>query len=273
MKKLTAVSALTGFSLITAQATLFVFSDPALQTDSSKIYASTRISVADGATAIATLRAQADFGSVYDWRGTTWPTASQGLGTDNQGILSFADVSRPDVMLSFSGSAASTAGTTILNSSFESSGDGSSLRIVSNSASEVVSMTAIINFGSWNGTLFDDSVNAVSAAGFTLTTTGRWDSVSSLSVSFKDAEGKVLATQTVPDGFPSVDTSASLYFGYKGDGDLISSIEISMSGTSHALLGLDELGFTPAVPEPGAVALWIGLAVLPLAVFRRRLKR
>jgi|GEM_PF-5283651 hypothetical protein len=255
-------------------AAVYVWNDPARETNA---YTASKITNATNASPRADLLASSGFGAVRTWNntGSEWlagTAADNGLGLSHQGIMNFSDPSLPDVMFSFSGSPGSTSGSNLNNVSFVSAGS-TGLRLVPSSASQVA-MTLTIDFGHWNGTTFDGSVNSVSAAGFTLTSTGsgRWvTSMPEFTVTFLDASGNVLSTQGRPADWPPNENSQSLYFGYVSPTANISSIQIYMVGNTNALLGLDELGFS-VVPEPSAGALLlVGLA--GMAAGRRHRRR
>lgn len=266
-------------SLATFSPTLFgaiyVWDNPTRDLETA--YTAGKIVNATNATARIDVRNSAGFGAIRVWgdTDTVWLAgtgAGNGLGTANQGVLSYDDPLLPDVMFSFAGSAGGSAGANVNNPSFVSSGS-TGMRVVSSSSSEHVSFTLTIDFGNWNGTSFDGSVNAVSAAAFTLTSTGinRWaDDLSALEVTFLDSTGSILSTQGRPAEWPPSGNSASLYFGYQSATANISSIQIAMTGTSSALLGFDEFGFS-AIPEPSTWALLaLGLGVIILVRARRR---
>lgn len=276
-KSLLILPMLLGIQALPLSSAEYVWSNPTLQTNTASIYTAGKITDASNASTRASVLGSNDFGAVQVWAdtGTDWLAGSatvNGLSVNN-GIMAFSSNLRSDVRFSFSGTPSTSAGSQLTNSSFLSS-SGSAMRVIPGSASDPVSTTLTIDFGSWQNSTFNSSVNAVSAAGFTLSTSdnGRWGGVESLVVTFRDSNNDVLSTQGIPAGFPTISGSSSLFFGYNSGINNISSIQVVLEGTTNQLFGFDEFGFS-AIPEPSSTtAALVGLALL-LAACRRFAKR
>lgn len=256
-------------------AQVYVWENPTRETDTAEIYTASKIENASNASSITNVLASDQFSAVQIWgdTGTQWlggTDTANGL-KNNDGIMSFSDGTLPDVRFSFSGTPSSSAGALISNNYAFSSApsEQSSMRVIAGSNSEPVSTTLTIDFGNWNGSIFDSSVNAVSAAGFTLNSTeARWNDLDSLSVTFYDSAGGVLSNQAFPVGFPPINSS-SLFFGYESNSASIGSVEITIKGTNSEILGLDEFGFS-AIPEASTILYVAPIAIMGFLLRTRR---
>jgi hypothetical protein len=245
--------------------------DPALSTGANSIDPSGGLGIttnASGSTAKSTLEGLSGFGVVQNFTGAA-------AGTN---VLSFSDASTADVKISFSGTdlAPSTGNHSTSSSFFTSAGSG--MFISSNNNAGGGSIITTIDFGSWNGSTFDSSVNAVSAAAFTLSgPTSRFARVTSISASFLSNAGTELSVQTVT---PSYGTNPGLYFGYQAEagqsiGSIVLTVNVSSftSGDTQVILGLDDLGFAAAaIPEPSTATLGMGAAAMMGALVLKRRK-
>ncbi|MBC2602730.1 hypothetical protein [Puniceicoccus vermicola] len=256
-------------------AQVYVWENPTRQTDTGTIYTIPKLVEASNASSVSAVRGSDQFGAVQVWgdTGTDWLAGNATINglQSNDGIMNFSDSSLPDVRFSFSGTPSSSAGTLIAsNYAFSSApGESSSMRVTAGSTTVPVSTTLTIDFGNWNGSIFDSSVNAVRAAGFTLNSTeDRWNDLDSLSVTFYDTEGGALSTQAFPVGFPPADSS-SLFFGYESTSATVGSVEITIVGTNSEILGLDEFGFS-SIPEASTILYVAPIAIMGVLLHRRR---
>lgn len=224
------------------------------------------LSDASNATSQATLEALDDFSVVRDFTGAA-------AGTN---VVSFTDTALPDIQLSFSGELSATTGSELTNNGFITS-EGSGIRFASSSTTAAHTMTGTIDFGSLDGS-FTSSVNAVSAAAFTLAQPGRWQRIESVVVTFLGADDStVINTQTILGSSIADKTSnQGLYFGYQaGSGEAIGSavftvnVNVDAGGQDDPLFGLDDVSFT-AIPEPAASVSFVGAMVLLLSLGLRR---
>lgn len=224
------------------------------------------LSDAANATSQATLEGLAGFSVIQDYTGAA-------SGTN---IFAFTDSATPDFQLSFGGSVATTTGSALTNNGFITS-EGSGIRFASSSTTAAHTMTGTIDFGSYADGTFTSSVNAVQAAGFTLSQPARWDRIESVVVTFLGADDStVLNTQTI-SGSTIVDKSSNqgLYFGYQaGSGEAIGSVvftvDVNNLSGDAPLMGLDDISFT-AIPEAAtSVSLLGGMVLLMSVALRRR---
>ncbi len=130
-----------------------------------------------------------------------------------------------------------------------------------------------IQLGEWNGATFA-TVDALGVSAFGFTLSGRYGQVNSVTVTYFDVLNNLLSTQVMPATSATGTGTAAAYSGYEiavGQNQ-ISRVEISVSPigtTSTGLFGLDDLGFTRAVPEPSSSLLTIG-ALGSLGLIRKR---
>lgn len=216
-----------------------------------------------------------------------------GFANGSNGIA-FTDPNRADVRFSFGGSAlvvgsaGNATGSALTNNSFLSS-NGSGIRFAAdNTVAAANTMTASIDFGKYSGTDFlTDSTPGVSAVAFTLNgqagttpSTNRFASVNSIVVSYYGADGVTLLSSQLVDSFTETGYYG-LYFGYAAEaGDSISRVTIDVNIKSletlptraQVILGIDDLGFTAAIPEPAHVGLILVAAMFGVALVRRRLR-
>lgn len=222
---------------------------------------------ATGSTAKSTLESLAGFGVVQDFTGFT-------AGSNT---VAFTDPLRSDLRISFSGNTGTNTGNELANASFATSGS-SAVRVDNSNIAGAMTVTGTLDFGSWNGSAFDSTLNSVSAVGFTLSApSANLARLNSITANFLDAGGNVLSTQSI-SGVSS--GNQGFYFGYStGGAATISSVEFVVSinansgGQSALILGLDDIGFTSAIPEPSTAAALLGLGALGLAALRRRARR
>lgn len=239
--------------------------DPTLVTGSNAIDPPNAVQVnltATDATPKETLTALTGFGAVQTFGNFT-------AGTN---VISFTDANRADVQFTYTGDVAANIGEELVNAAFVTSAS-SGVRLQSSnptSAPTAHSFTVTIDFGDWNGSVFDGAGQATQAAGFTIASTDtRWERVETISVDFLDSSGGSLLTsaQTIS---PDASTTAA-YFGYEADaGNAIGSIVINVdiksiteSSTTSPVFGLDDFGFTSnPVPEPGSLSLLVASLLL-----------
>ncbi len=239
-----------------------VITDPTIVSGSEAI---TSVgSNASNSTPQATLEALSDFGAIQSFGFSGNVNGSQEYIFNNTGAT------QPDVRLTYLG-AIGTGLVAISNTTFATSG-GSSMRI-SGSGTGSYGMSILV--GDWNGTTFSSGdALGVSALGFTLT--GRYGQVDSVTITYFDALDNVLSTQVMPPTSATGTGTAAAYSGYQistGQNN-ISRVEITVAvdsdpDTAPGLFGLDDLGFTRAVPEPSSSALIVG-ALGALALVRKR---
>lgn len=258
--RLLLAAALFAGALIPAHA--IVLTDPALGSTIDLAGGRDITMSATGSTAKSTLEGLAGFGVVQTFTGFA-PGAN---------VIAFTDPLRADLRISFSGNTSANTGNELTNTSFITSGT-SGVRVDNSNIAGAMTVTGLIDFGSWNGSAFDSSVNAVSAVGFTLAApSSNLVRLNSITTSFLDVDGNVLSTQTI-SGVNS--GNQGFYFAHATGGTSISSVQFVVSindnsvGTTALILGLDDIGFT-AIPEPSAAAALFGLGVLTLAACRRR---
>jgi hypothetical protein len=212
-----------------------------------------------GSTAQATLEGRGDFFAIHDFAG--FSAASN--------IISFTDPSRPDIQLSFSGSFdAANAGLELadpINHTQHSTSPFSAMQLRNSGANTTSTLT--IDFGSWNGSSFDGSVNSVAAAGFTLN-----NSYLGLTytINFLANDNTVLLTGS----FPGSDSpeARDAYSGFQSSTHNIGKITIARAvGSGSFSSGFDDLGFTTTIPEPQTgLMLLMGVGTQFLLRRRRR---
>ncbi len=258
LTKNTFCPAVLTIGLIASFAHAAVVTDPGLVTGSGAIDPSGSREVdtlATNSMPKATLTALDGFGAVQIWSGVD-------SGSAGENILSFTDSSLPDVRLSFSGSRNGQAGGQITNSSYVTSGE-SGLRFYGSSATATVVLT--IDFGSWDGSNFDGSVNAVRAVGFTHSPF--YDGIT-LVAEYFNAVGNSLVTQVYNNNTGS---SKTVYYGYDaGPNGNISYVVLTRTATANGstAASIDDLGFAIVIPEPATLALLAAGGMLMLT--RRR---
>ncbi|AHF89645.1 anchor protein [Opitutaceae bacterium TAV5] len=259
---------------LAAQIRAAVLTDPALATGAGAIapggsgYRSLNTNeIPANATPVATLEALAGFGVIQDFSGVT----------EGENILHFTDPARADAKISFSGTAGvdyATAGGERTTPAYLTS-PGAGISIAARGITSQFTMT--IDFGSWNGTVFDSDSGSTGAAGFTLSGDAtRLSMVTSITASFVGTAGNLLDTQ-VWNG-PKAG-ARGLWFGYQATGaEPIGRIDVTFvitqaEGSSQMILGFDDLGFaaTSQIPEPAHIAMIAAAGALALGVrFRRR---
>ncbi len=127
---------------------------------------------ATGSTTKNTLEALSGFGAVRYFRDGSSNTFA---GNNATNYLAFTNVSLPDIRFTLSGNFANQAsvgagGTFNYGTSrFGSNLAGEFIALQNVFSTAASSYTYTIDFGNWNGTTFDGSVNSVAASGFTLT--------------------------------------------------------------------------------------------------------
>ncbi|WAC21658.1 hypothetical protein OVA24_09700 [Luteolibacter sp. SL250] len=218
---------------------------------------------ASGSTPQSVLEALPGFGAIQSFGGFTGNST-----TANEYIFdNIADTTLPDLRIIYTGEISSGV-VAISNTTFSTS-PSSSMRLPG-AGTGLYGMS--IQLGSWNGTTLTTGTDlGVSAFGFTLS--GRFGQVNSVTFTYYDALNNVLSTQVAPDTGVSDNATAAVYSGYQitSGQNAISRVEISVnpiSTSSNGLFGLDDIGFTPTVPEPSALVLAAG--ALPLCWLRRR---
>jgi hypothetical protein len=170
--------------------------------------------------------------------------------TPGTNTIAFTDSKRSDIQISFDGGIIKSTGGELNNLSYASSGT-SSVRFASIAPAGARTMTQMIRFGSWDGSAFDGSTDAVSAVAFTLSgQAANFSRVDSITTEFLSAKGTVLSRQVVA-GAPLVGKDQCIYFGYQSaDSDLIAAVLVTVkinpgtSGEGQVILGLDDLGYT-----------------------------
>lgn len=210
-----------------------------------------------GATAPELLEAQPDFLVVQDFAGFAG-------GVGNSDFIAFTDGSLPDVRF-----------TVAVNSS--NAGFATSTAALQTSAGTSVylgngTLRYEIDFGAYDDSgTFDDGVNAVAAAGFTLIRQADPSAARTFTAEFRSDAGDILSTQTYTDVIGG-ESGDDVFFGYQAlAGESIGRITLRLPSDGNTLGGntaLDDFGFT-AVPEPGSVALLAG-GLLAVAARRRR---
>ncbi|EIP99921.1 PEP-CTERM putative exosortase interaction domain-containing protein [Opitutaceae bacterium TAV1] len=259
---------------LAAQIRAAVITDPALATGAGAIapggsgYRSLNTNeIPANATPTATLEALAGFGVIQNFSGVA----------EGENIFRFTDPARADVKISFSGSAGvdyATAGGELTTLGYLTS-PGAGIRIAARGLTSQFTMS--IDFGSWNGAVFDSESGSTGAAGFTLSGADKSLSmVTSITASFVGTDGNILDTQ-VWSG-PKAG-ARGLWFGYQATGaEQIGRIDVTfiitqVEGGSQMILGFDDLGFaaTSQIPEPSHLAMIAAAGALAFGIwFRRR---
>lgn len=218
---------------------------------------------ASGSTAQSVLEGLAGFGAIQDFSGFSGNTTKS-----NEYIFNnITDTTLPDLRITYTGDISS--GVVAIDNTTFSTSPASSMRLPG-VGNELYGMS--IQIGSWNGTALTTGTElGVAAFGFTLS--GRFGQVNSVTFTYYDALDNVLSTQVAPDTGVSGNSTAAVYTGHQitAGQNAISRVEISVSPistSSNGLFGLDDIGFTPMVPEPSALLLAAG--ALPLCWLRRR---
>ncbi|EIQ00772.1 hypothetical protein OpiT1DRAFT_05328 [Opitutaceae bacterium TAV1] len=230
---------------------------------------------AAGSTTKAALEALEGFGVVKDFTGFV-------AGTNG---VSFTDRKRPDLRISAGGTLAGTDNGRETTSSGFTTSTGSAVMLQSGNNNAAHTVTALIEFGSWE--ISGDTENfsasqSASAVGFTLaSTSNRLNRLDSVKVTFFSG-ADVLATQTITGASAAAE---GFYFGWQATaGTAISSVSITISlmaatddrvvpGGSALIMGLDDIGYAPVsqIPEPSAVVALAGaLALGATALLHRR---
>ncbi len=217
-----------------------------------------------GAVAPATLTGRPDFSVVQRFIGTGFQRPQGGVG--NSDFLTFTDPTTPDIRLTAAVGGTSTGANT--NNVGLATSEDSSIFLGNGT------LRYVIDFGDYDaGTeAFEANVNPVAAAGFTLVRQDSPTDSRQFSVDFLGDDGSILATQTHADDITNPEGS-DVFYGFEAPaGSAIGSIVIRLTNGDGATLGgnlgLDDLGFTSVVPEPGSAALaFVGLGFLGL---RRR---
>ncbi len=216
-----------------------------------------------------TLEAMAGFGVLHTFTGFAAPSTT----------VSFTDPQKTDLQISFTEGPANNGNETT-STAFSTSG-ASALLFAALSTAPAQTIRGVIDFGAWGGTSFDTDGGAASAAGFTLSGQhSRFTRVESLTATFYSTTGSVLSTQSVGLTDLVGTGNQGIYFGYQAEpGQSIGSIEIvtairaSAGCATQFLLGLDDIGFVTAIPEPSSAALMVGGMALVGAAMNRRVRR
>lgn len=217
---------------------------------------------ATGSTAESTLEGLSGFGAVQTFAGFTGNQS-----TTNDYILSFSDSELPDVRYTYTGSISTTSAVSLANNGFSTStSQAMRLQALSNAGN----FTMRIDLGDFTGGTFTTGATGVEAVGFTLT--GRFYALDGdgVTVTYLDTSGGVLSTQVLAQlGGAS---AIAGYTGFQSVGNLIGAIEIDFTGAGGdtPVFGLDDFGFTVAIPETGTSALMLGCAAMATLALRRR---
>lgn len=195
----------------------------------------------DVATPLATLNALPDLKVIQDWTGFVRHTDQGGAGQ----ILYFNDAALPDVKI------ISTGGNPNIDlfKPTDSYGTSQNTGITADSllmkrfSGTTNFIQFDIDFGSWNGSTFDGTVNSVGAAGFTLSSFSAKNAANDVTVKFLDVSNNVLSTQFAE----GTDIQGQhWYFGHKSSSSNISRIEVVVGFSNSANIAyFDDLGFTP----------------------------
>lgn len=211
-----------------------------------------------------------------------------GFGNGTNGFH-FTDPNRADVQISFSGGSTigtiggtGNSGSALNNADWVTSGS-SGIRWTSNGNTVPThTLTASIDFGKYVDGAFETAdFPAVSAAGFTLTShQARYDGISAVSVTYYFTDDVSPVTQTI-NAFSADQNIYALFFSYAAPEDTsITRIVINVDvkaladrNSAQIIIGIDDLGYTSAIPEPAHVALGVVGAAMAFAVYRRRRAR
>lgn len=277
MKNKTCIPLLALGLFVVPFASAAVITDPTRVTGSNAIDPLGKVSAGltpGNVTAQATLEATVGFGAVQTFTGFT-------AGSN---ILSFTDVSLPDVQFSFTGSSlTATTGAEIANSNFVTS-NPSAVRFESTAnspATTVRTMTATMTFGNYDtGTQIFTSATTGSlvaprTVGFTFAgANNRMFMFDSVVATFRDLTGGVVVTQSLTGlNIPNDATSQGGYFGYQSD-TRIGSVDLTITTqaiafTTTPIVGIDDFGFA-VIPEPSTYGLLMVAGIAGVALMRRR---
>jgi hypothetical protein len=227
--------------------------------------------VAPGATSAGTLTALGGFGAVQDFGGFT---GNASLGSSR--IFTFSNAALPAIQFTFGGSVRTDSTVTLNNASYATSRDAfsSALRLQPwGGVGNIITLQ--IRFGGYEGGAFQSagSGSGVAAVGFTLSGQYNMLTDSGIVITYLDAIGGVLSTQTLKDA--DATTTVAGYTGYKigaGESPIASVLITYESASGGPTFGLDDLGFTAyqAIPEPSAVSLISGGVALAMFGLSRR---
>jgi hypothetical protein len=264
---LSGLIAVMGISVGTVHAAVITITNPVRVTGADAIDPSESRNVgannASGATSQAVIEALAGFGAIQEFGGFT----GNSTVADEYIFDNVADTTLPDLRITYTGLIASGV-VAINNASFATSAE-SSMRLPGNGHG---AYGMSIQLGSWNGESLTSGAE-LGVAAFAFTLSGRYGQVNSVTFTYYDALNNLLSTQVAPATNATGTGTAAVYTGYQitPGQNAISRVEISISPISiesNGLFGLDDIGFTPMVPEPSALLLAAG--ALPLWMRRKR---
>lgn len=249
-----------------------VVNDPFYVTGSDAIDPPGRMEVtlvAPGATAKSTLTALSGFGAVQDYGGFT---GNASVGSDR--VITFTDTELPAIQFTFGGTVRTSSSATLNNGDFATSRTAfaSALRLQPwGGAGNTISLQ--IDFGSYADDAFTYAATGqgVSAVGFTLS--GQYDmlTASGISITYRDADGNTLSSQTLAQSSYPTATIAG-YTGYEitgGQGPIASVLITYEAAEGGPTFGFDDLGFTAYIPEPSQMSL----GILSVLLFLRHILR
>lgn len=221
-------------------------------------------SAPDIATPLSTLNGLSSLNVIQDWTGFIRHTDQGGAGQ----IIAFTNASLPDIKIISTGGNPNIALFTPTNDkgTSQNTGIASDSLLLQRSSGTTNFIQFDIDFGSWDGSTFDGTVNSVSAAGFTIPQFSTSNANNDITVKFFDASNTLLSTQFA-DGTSIA--GQNWYFGHQSTSANISRIEVvvGFSNSAHVAY-FDDLGFT-AIPEPASMAL-LALGGLMMLPWRRR---
>lgn len=256
-----------------------VVNDPYYVTGSDAIDPPGRMEVtlvAPGSTDKSTLTALNGFGAVQDFGGFT---GNASVGSDR--VITFSDTDLPAIQFTFDGSVRTSSTATLNNGDYATSRTAyaSALRLQPwGGAGNTITLQ--IDFGKYADGTFAQATTGqgVSAVGFTLS--GQYDMLTEagISITYLDADGVTLSSQTLAQSSYGTATIAG-YTGYQiSEGQsLIASVIITYEAADGGpTFGFDDLGFTEYqnIPEPSQMSLGIlGLIMMLFYLVRSRCRR